>query len=128
MANKNPKHLSGPPGWKSGKVSAADLSSWLSGPGSSVLVEAQGPPGAYKTPFQDPNAMRHWVSQQKRFGRPKTRSPRVSMADPQDMDYWSNLGYNEGGKVKAKKPKKKKAKTGYTKKYAKGSGSRKVRT
>jgi len=125
MANKNPKRLSGPPGWKSGKVSAADLSSWLSGPGSSVLGETQGPPGAYKTPFQDPDAMRHWTSQQKRFGRPKTR---VSMADPQDMDYWSNLGYNEGGKVKAKKPKKKKAKTGYTKKYAKGSGSRKVRT
>ena len=118
---------SGPRGWESGNVSAADLSSWLDGPGSSVLGETQGPPGAYKTPFQDPNAMRHWTSQQRRFGR----RPRIAAgADPQDTDYWSNLGYSVGGEVKAKKKKAKKTKKtgGYVKKYAKGGGTRKVKT
>jgi hypothetical protein len=111
---------SGPPGWKTGKVSAADLSSWLSGPGGNVLGETQGPPGAYKTPFQDPDAMRHWRGprEQTRLGRLRKR---VNMADPQDTDYWSNLGYSGGGEVKAKK-------TGYVKKYAKGGGTRKVKT
>jgi hypothetical protein len=48
------------------------------------------------------------------------------MADPQDTNYWSNLGYSGGGEVKAKKKKAKK--TGYVKKYAKGGGTRKVKT
>ena len=119
-----PRPPVGPKGVKSGKVYADDLSSWLSGPGGQVLGETQGPPGTYKTPFQDPNAMRQWVSQQKRFNR---KAPRSKTVNPQDIDYLSNVGYNEGGGVQAKKPKKKKTSGNYVKKYAKGGGTRKVK-